>query len=75
MGEHRPSGLQSLRRTLKSLLRDESGLTTMEYALLLALLAVGAILAYRNFGMATSDLAKESSEQLPGSEHGPMPPQ
>ncbi len=66
--------LQKLRRTITQLLTDESGLTTMEYALLLALLAVGAILAYRNFGLATSDLATKSTQELPGSEHGPMPP-
>lgn len=67
--------LQRTRRAVAELLADECGLTTMEYALLLALLAVGAILAYFNFGRATSDLAMDSTQRLPGSEHGPTPAQ
>ena len=46
-------------------MRDESATTTLEYALLLALVTVAAILAYRNFGESTRDLAEGSTEQMP----------
>jgi len=66
-----PRTAQRLKRDIVRLLQDESGLTTIEYALLIALLAVGAILAYRHFGLATSDLATESTRQLPGAGQSP----
>ena len=61
-----------IRSGIKELALDESGLTTVEYALLVAVLAVGAIFAYRHFGQATSDLASDSTQSLPG--HGGEPP-
>lgn len=64
--------LKSLGEALCELAGDESGLSTVEYALLVALLAVAAIWAYRNLGIATSDLASDSTQQLPGG--GDVPP-
>lgn len=66
-----PGTAGRLKRDIVGLLRDEGGLTTIEYALLIALLAVDAILAYRHFGLATSDLATESTRQLPGAGQSP----
>lgn len=71
--EPRPDTLRQLKEDLADLLADESALTTMEYALLLALLAVGAIAAYRVFGQATSDLATDSTQSLPGNDGTPPP--
>ena len=38
---------------MRELLRDEDGLTTIEYALLVALLVVGAITIWSTFGTIT----------------------
>lgn len=56
---------RSLRHEVAFLLQDETGLTTLEYALLLVLLVVGVIIAYRNFGIATADLTAESTRAMP----------
>lgn len=43
------------------------GVTTVEYALLLALLVVGAIVAFRGLGRTVADvLVRASTEQMPG---------
>ena len=59
---------ERMKRDVAELITDESGLTTLEYTLLLALIAVAVIFAYREFGRATSHLASDSTESLPMSE-------
>ena len=62
-----------LREDLAELIADESATTTLEYALVLALVAVACILAYQRFGATTSNLASDSTQQLPGGGDGPPP--
>ena len=45
---------------------DEDGLTSLEYALLLALVAMSALASWEVLGRSTADGAKRMSEQLPG---------
>ena len=62
--------LAALKCDLAELLRDESATSTVEYALLLALVAVAVIAAYHRFGASTAELADESTRQIPGSGGG-----
>jgi len=48
----------------KSLWKDEEGLTTVEYALLLALLVVAAIGVWTAFGGRVQAIVQESDEQI-----------
>ena len=58
---------------LIDLLNDESGTSTVEYAILLALVVVAVIVAYRQLGTSTSNLAAGSTEQLPDTGGPPRP--
>jgi Flp pilus assembly pilin Flp len=60
-----------IRKDLTGLFADEDAVTTLEYALALALVAVAAIFAYQEFGLSTRDLAADSVQQMPGNE-GPQ---
>jgi len=50
--------------TLKSLWHDEDGLTTVEYALLLALVAVVAIAAWQTLGAAVKSKATTAAASI-----------
>ncbi|MEN6546832.1 MAG: Flp family type IVb pilin [Armatimonadia bacterium] len=50
---------------LKSLWKDEEGLTTVEYALLLALVAIAAIGAWTTLGSRTSNTVATATSSLP----------
>ncbi len=50
---------------LRQLWRDESGLTTVEYALVLMVIAAVAVTAWTLLGAATSSSASASSERMP----------
>lgn len=69
------SMLETLKRDIAELIADESGLTTTEYALLLVLVALASIFAYRELGIATGDLTSGSTQSLPGhGNSGSVPP-
>jgi len=53
-------------KTLKAVWNDEDGLTTVEYALLLALVAVVAIVAWQTLGGAVKDKATTSATAING---------
>jgi pilus assembly protein Flp/PilA len=50
----------------KMLWRDEEGLTTVEYAMLLALVAIAAIAAWTTLGNRVSTTASTAANSLPG---------
>ena len=52
---------RSMLEHLKSLVHDEEGLTTVEYALLLALVVVGAIVAWQGLGNTVENTVTASS--------------
>jgi len=52
---------------LAKLWRDETGLTTVEYALLLALVAIAAITAWSTLGGRVSNTVTVATSSLPGS--------
>jgi len=45
---------------------DERGLTTVEYVIVLVLIAVGAITLWRNFGGAVNTKINDSTTQMTG---------
>ena len=47
--------------------KDEEGLTTVEYALLLALVAIAAIAAWTTLGGRVSNTVTTATSSLPGS--------
>jgi Flp pilus assembly pilin Flp len=49
---------------MKSFLRDEEGLTTVEYALLLALLVVAAVGVWTTFGSQVKSSVSTSSNAI-----------
>jgi pilus assembly protein Flp/PilA len=51
----------------KTLWKDEEGLTTVEYALLLALVAIAAITAWTTLGGRVSSTVTKATSSLPGS--------
>jgi len=51
----------------KMLWKDEEGLTTVEYALLLALVAIAAITAWTTLGSRVSNTVTTATSSLPGS--------
>ncbi|MEN6305678.1 MAG: Flp family type IVb pilin [Armatimonadia bacterium] len=50
---------------LKSVWKDEEGLTTVEYALLLALVAIAAISAWMTLGSRVSGTVTTATSSLP----------
>ena len=50
---------------IKQLWKDEEGLTTVEYALLLALVAIAAIAAWTTLGQRTSNTVSTATSSLP----------
>ena len=80
-GERRspPSAGQTMRRMhmFKTLWRDEEGLTTVEYALLLALVSIAAITAWSTLGSrASGTVAKgdeQSADELVSTQAVPLP--
>jgi Flp pilus assembly pilin Flp len=51
----------------QTLWNDEEGLTTVEYALLLALVAIAAIAAWTTLGQRTSTTVSSATDHLPTS--------
>ena len=51
----------------KMLWKDEEGLTTVEYALLLALVAIAAITAWTTLGSRVSSTVARATSSLPAS--------
>lgn len=51
----------------KTLWKDEEGLTTVEYALLLALVAIAAITAWTTLGSRVSTTVSSATNSLPTS--------
>lgn len=51
----------------KQLWEDEAGLTTVEYALLLALVAIAAITAWTTLGTRVSTTVSSATSNLPAS--------
>ncbi len=49
---------------LKSILRDESGATAIEYGLIAALISVAAITAFSTVGTKLSDLMTNTANKL-----------
>jgi Flp pilus assembly pilin Flp len=49
---------------LHELVRDEDGLTTVEYALLLALVVVAGVVAWRNLGTTVGNAVTESADTI-----------
>jgi len=49
----------------KQLWKDEEGLTSVEYALLLALVAIAAIAAWTTLGQRTSTTVSPATSHLP----------
>ena len=45
--------------------RDESGVTSIEYALLLGLVAVAAVVAWGTLGEAVAEKVEEANEMIP----------
>lgn len=52
---------------IKALWKDEEGLATVEYALLLALVSLAAITAWGNLGSRVSSTVTGVASYLPGS--------
>ncbi len=50
---------------MRDLLSDESGLTTVEYALLLMLIAASGILAWQLIGGTTANMTESSTTEWP----------
>ena len=53
-----------MKTLLKSIWRDEDGLTTVEYALLLALVAIAAIVAWTTLGKKVNNAVTNASTSL-----------
>lgn len=51
-------------KSLREFVRDEDALTTVEYALLLALMLVVGIVAWRNLGAQVSTTAGQSADVI-----------
>jgi Flp pilus assembly pilin Flp len=50
--------------SIKRVLRDRRGLSTVEYIIILALIAVACITAWNNFGDAVHDRIGEAEDEL-----------
>ena len=53
-----------MKMLLKSLWRDEDGLTTVEYALLLALVAIAAIVAWTTLGSKVNNAVTNAGSSI-----------
>ena len=53
-----------MRKWLRMLVRDERGLTTVEYALVLALIAVAGILVWQTFGQTVNESGLDSTGSM-----------
>ncbi|MGC9317459.1 MAG: Flp family type IVb pilin [Armatimonadota bacterium] len=51
---------------LVDLARDEDGLSSVEYALLVTLVVMGAFIAWRTLGTSVQDTAQQTAEKLRG---------
>lgn len=49
---------------MRELWKDESGVTTVEYALILALVSLVALLAWQSLGTATKTTAEASADAM-----------
>lgn len=49
---------------LRMLVRDEQGLTTLEYALVLALIAAAGVLTWQMFGETVNESGMSSTESM-----------
>ncbi len=52
---------------LRSFIRDEEGVTMVEYALILALVAVVAIVAWQTLGSKINNAVKSANDAIPNS--------
>lgn len=57
--------LTALRALLRQVWTDESGLSTVEYALMLMLMVVASVTAWNMLGAATAGSANASAEVIP----------
>ncbi len=53
-----------MRDWLRTLVDDEQGFTTVEYALVLVLIAVAGILVWQSFGQTVNDSGRGSTESM-----------
>lgn len=51
---------------MKELWKDEAGLTTVEYALLLALVVVAGIMTWQNLGNTVQDTVTNAGDKISG---------
>ncbi|MCD6361308.1 MAG: Flp family type IVb pilin [Armatimonadetes bacterium] len=51
-------------RTLAGLWRDEAGLTTVEYAVLLAIIVATSVIAWQHFGQTVSNSGRDSTRSM-----------
>ena len=56
--------MSKLKKQLSKLLRNESGATAVEYAVMLALIILAAVASIANFGTATADSFNDSNAQI-----------
>ncbi|MFP4248288.1 MAG: Flp family type IVb pilin [Armatimonadota bacterium] len=54
-------------KLLRALFRDEDGMTTVEYALLLALVVVSAMTAWRGLDVSVSNAAERTADSMAAS--------
>ncbi len=54
----------SIKRAFRRFACDEDGMATVEYALLLALVVVGTMTAWRALGTAIGDVLEQSADQI-----------
>ena len=54
-----------MKASVRKLWEDESGLTTVEYALVLALVAIAAISAWSTLGKKITNVVNNASANLP----------
>jgi pilus assembly protein Flp/PilA len=57
---------KTMRNFLKGLWQDESGAAAAEYALILAIIAIGIALAASNLGVAVSGAIQDASDCIDG---------
>jgi Flp pilus assembly pilin Flp len=54
---------------LLELARDEEGVATVEYALLLSLVVVGTLVAWRTLGLTIRNVLEQSADQISSGAH------
>lgn len=55
-----------VKKTLKRLFRSDEGATAIEYGLIVALVAIGSMVAFSNFGTATSNMWNNTGNTFAG---------